>query len=83
LTGNHADTTFFGTTDEDRFYGVTTTGGISRIVITNSSGGIEVDHLQYGAFQAQPVSEPAILWLLGLALAGLPLISASRREAFA
>ena len=74
VTGDHADTTFFGTTDEDRFYGVTTTGGLSRIVITNSSGGIEVDHLQYGAFQAQAVAEPAILWLLGVALAGVGFV---------
>ncbi len=47
LSGNHADGSFFGTTDEDRFYGVTHAEGISEIWITNSSGGIEVDHLQY------------------------------------
>lgn len=43
-----ADGSSFGTTAEDRFFGVTHAGGISRIVIRNSSGGIEVDHLQYG-----------------------------------
>ena len=35
-----------GETAEDRFYGVTYGGGISAIKVTNSSGGIEVDHLQ-------------------------------------
>jgi hypothetical protein len=49
VTGNHADGSFFGTTDEDRFYGVIHSGGISRIKITNTAGGIEVDHLQYGS----------------------------------
>ena len=43
-----ADGSNFGTTAEDRFFGVTHAGGISRIVISNSVGGIEVDHLQYG-----------------------------------
>ncbi|MCK6448496.1 MAG: hypothetical protein L6Q99_19060 [Planctomycetes bacterium] len=44
---NQGDGTNFGTTDEDRFYGVEFAGGISELRITNSSGGIEVDHLQY------------------------------------
>ncbi|HSH17148.1 MAG TPA: DUF11 domain-containing protein, partial [Verrucomicrobiae bacterium] len=43
-----ADNTNFGTTAEDRFFGVTNPGGISAIKISNTSGGIEVDHLQYG-----------------------------------
>jgi hypothetical protein len=38
-----------GTTAEDRFFGVTDPGGISKIFISNSSGGIEVDHVQYAA----------------------------------
>ncbi len=38
-----------GQTDEDRFFGVYEPGGISAIKISNTSGGIEVDHLQYGA----------------------------------
>lgn len=45
-----ADGSNAGTTGEDRFFGVTNTGGISAIKISNSSGGIEVDHLQYGLF---------------------------------
>jgi hypothetical protein len=48
LTGVlHADNSNSGETAEDRFYGITTPGeGISRIVITNTGGGIEVDHVQ-------------------------------------
>lgn len=39
----------FGTTAEDRFLGVQFSGGIGSIFISNSSGGIEIDHVQYGA----------------------------------
>jgi len=71
LVGNHADGTFAGGNDEDRFYGVTTSGGISRIVISDP-GGIEVDHLQYGLRgNVTNVPEPETLALLGVALAGL------------
>ncbi|GEM_PF-1875507 len=36
-----------GTTEEDRFHGAIYSQGIGAISISNSSGGIEVDHLQY------------------------------------
>lgn len=42
----HADNSNSGETAEDRFYGVVHGEGIRRIVITNTGGGIEVDHLQ-------------------------------------
>jgi hypothetical protein len=42
---DHPDGSISGTTGEDRFYGVTYAGGISAIKLTNTSGGIEVDHL--------------------------------------
>jgi len=42
----HADDSNTGETAEDRFYGVTSAAGISKINISNTSGGIEVDHLQ-------------------------------------
>lgn len=45
-----ADGSNSGTTGEDRFFGVVFAGGISAIRISNSSGGIEVDHLQYGLY---------------------------------
>lgn len=36
-----------GETDEDHFFGVEYDGGISAIRIWNTSGGIEIDHLQF------------------------------------
>ncbi len=49
-SGGFADTSFFGQTAEDRFFGVISSGGISAITMTHSiPGGVEVDHLQYGA----------------------------------
>lgn len=68
LTGNHADGTFDGTKEDDRFYGVRNAGGVSRIVI-GDPGGIEVDDLQYGF--AASVPEPASLALLGAGLLGV------------
>jgi len=42
----HADNSNYGETAEDRFYGITSATGISKITMSNPSGGIEVDHLQ-------------------------------------
>jgi hypothetical protein len=70
LTGSHADNSFSGTTGEDRFYGATNPGGISSIHISNDSGGIEVDHLQFGILAPAPngggVPEPGTLVLVGI-----------------
>jgi hypothetical protein len=49
-----ADGNITGETAEDRFFGVTNPAGISSIRISNTSGGIEVDHLQYGPIAAAP-----------------------------
>ncbi|MHB9072310.1 MAG: VPLPA-CTERM sorting domain-containing protein [Desulfobaccales bacterium] len=65
-----ADGSFFGTTAEDRFFGVSDPGGILAIKISNTAGGIEVDHLQYGN-AAAVVPLPASVWLLGSGLVGL------------
>lgn len=45
---NLADGVFADTVAEDRFFGAYNPNGISAIRVTNTSGGIEVDHLQYG-----------------------------------
>jgi hypothetical protein len=57
-----------------RFFGVTNPGGVSSIFISNDGGGIEVDHLQYGAARGG-VPEP-VSWALmigGFGLAGATL----------
>lgn len=70
-----ADGTHAGTTGEDRFFGVIDPDGISSIFIRNGSGGIEVDHLQYGLLAPEPapvpIPEPASLALLGTRLAAV------------
>lgn len=38
-----------GETAEDRFFGVADADGIASIFLSNSSGGIEMDHVQFGA----------------------------------
>jgi alpha-tubulin suppressor-like RCC1 family protein len=48
INGNSADGSILGTTAEDRFYGVVSPAGIAKISISNTAGGIEVDHLQVG-----------------------------------
>ncbi len=44
-----ADNSNNGETAEDRFFGVVNAAGISSIFMSDPGGGIEVDHLQYGA----------------------------------
>lgn len=70
IIGTHADGGFGGGTSEDRFYGVEHAAGIASIKISNTSGGIEVDHLQYAY-----IPTPG-----GLALMGLGLLVGSRRR---
>lgn len=73
-----ADGGFGGTTGEDRFFGVTSAGGIKSIFISNAAGGIEVDHLQYGEMvPATVVPLPAAGWLM--LTAGAALMTRRRR----
>jgi len=67
-----ADGSINATTAEDRFFGLQFAGGIKSIHISNSAGGIEVDHIQYG-LMATAVPEPGswALMLGGLACVGL------------
>ncbi|MEK7446173.1 MAG: hypothetical protein AABZ70_15050 [candidate division NC10 bacterium] len=66
------DSSILGETAEDRFFGCSDACGISSIFISNSIGGIELDHLQYGRL-APPtgVPAPAALILLGSGLIAL------------
>jgi hypothetical protein len=42
------DDSNYNTTAEDRFFGIVHYAGVQRVVVSNSSGGLEIDHLQYG-----------------------------------
>ena len=70
INANLADASFNGETAEDRFLGAVDPLGISAIHISNSSGGIEVDHLQYGLASAVPEPGSQALMLAGLGFAG-------------
>lgn len=66
-----ADGSNAGTTIDDRFFGVTFSGGIKSIKIQHTLGGLEVDHVQYGNMvSAVPEPGTAALWLAGLAVFG-------------
>ncbi len=78
LIGNHATAGFTGQTDEDRFYGATNAGGISRLVISNPPG-IEIDHIQYGFAAAIPEPASWAMMIAGFGLAG----AVARRRASA
>jgi hypothetical protein len=77
------DGDFFGGTAEDRFFGWTSDFGISSITISNSLGGIEIDHLQYGRIgddDPTAVPEPTSLFLMGTGALGLVAKVRNRRK---
>jgi len=82
IAGSHADGNFAGGTAEDRFYGWTNAGGISRIRIYGGQTAFtEVDHLQYGreaSVSAVPLPSSALMGL-GL-LGGLGVVSRLRKR---
>ena len=79
VSGMHADGSITGTTGEDRFYGVTHDLGILAIKLSNTGGGIEVDHVQYGnSGAAAPIPVPAAIPLF---LSGMATLRLARRRA--
>jgi PEP-CTERM motif len=80
---------FFSTGGDDdpsnyRFFGATNAGGISSIFIANDSGGIEVDHLQFGlrsaALPETPgVPEPASWAFMILGFGGVGVVLRNKR----
>ncbi len=65
-----ADASFTGGTAEDRFFGLSYSGGIGSIFISSGAGGgIEVDHLQYGGVVV-PAPGALLLGSLGAGLLG-------------
>lgn len=65
--GTHANASFSGETDEDRFYGVVHASGLSAIKISSGPAGIETDHLQYGRVGVVPAPGSLAAALLGVA----------------
>ncbi len=83
ITGNSADNSFNGETAEDRFYGFFNATGISAIFISNGSGGIEVDHVQYGfgaAAVTGGVPEPSTWAMMILGFAGIGFMAYRRKS---
>lgn len=79
-----ADGSFSGTSAEDRFFGVEDLGPIGSIFISNTSAGVEVDHLQYGIKQiAPPQGIPEPTSTLSLILIGtLGTVSTLKRKLY-
>lgn len=75
ITATLGDMMRNGTTGEDRFFGISSDNGISKIRISSNKAGFEVDHLLAYGFSVVPVP-PA----LGLGLAGLAGLGLWRRR---
>jgi hypothetical protein len=84
LGGTHADGNYSGGTSEDRFYGVSNAGGISKLVINNPPA-TEIDHVQYGFNVTAAVPEPAswAMMIGGFALVGAAMRRRVRAVSFA
>jgi hypothetical protein len=66
-----ADASISGETAEDRFFGVQDPQGIIAIKLSNTLGGIEIDHIQYGG---PPVPQVPLLPAYGAPLLALLLL---------
>ena len=61
-----------GTTAEDRFLGLVSDKGISKIRISSNYAGFEIDHLQFAyGFAVVPLPPAAAMGLIGLAGVGM------------
>lgn len=69
-----------GASSEDRFYGVRDLAGIKAIRISNSSPGIEVDHLSFGAAPATATPEPSTLLMMAAGSAVICGLSTATRR---
>lgn len=68
---NSADASFNGETAEDRFLGWAESAGIGSIRITSGSGGIELDHLQFGGVAgASAIPLPPAVWAAVVTIGG-------------
>jgi MYXO-CTERM domain-containing protein len=73
-----------GTTSEDRFFGLVSTKGISKIQILSNYSNFEIDHLQFSyALAVVPLPPAAALGLAGLAGAAMWRRSLTRRQRMA
>ena len=68
-----------GTTAEDRFFGVKSTTGISRIEIVSNFAGFEIDHLQFSYYSFAVVPVPPALALGAAGLGGVAVFRRIRR----
>ena len=75
-----ADGSNNGETAEDRFLGVANAAGISAIFISNASGGMEVDHLQYGGASVAAIPEPETYALMLAGLGSLGFVARRRNK---
>lgn len=74
------DDVFTGTTQEDRFFGVSAPEGVKSIRVTIDKGnGIEIDHVQF----TKQIPEPSSLGLAFVGLAGAVRLVRRRRRSMA
>lgn len=80
------DGSIVGTTADDTFFGISDEDGIKSLFISNTSGGIEVDHVQYGVAAngsgpgPEVIPVPAALPLVLTGLGSLGLFAMRRRR---
>jgi hypothetical protein len=83
ITESIADGSFTGTTAEDHFFGVQDFAGILAVKLSNGGGGIEVDHVQFGAApgasDGSVIPEPSTLVISSIAFGLYGVIGLRKR----